>query len=440
MPDAEGGAGQVEVSAGDLQVRNGGAISTATHSIGSAGTVSVQAGHLFISGDGAPADTTFTGIGSQSWSTAKGDAGQVGVSAGDLEICNGGAISTDTYSTGNAGTVLVQADHRLISGNGSPYFTSINSDADFGLTGGADIAQVTAGGLQLLNGGQISSNTYASGNAGRVQVQADQLLISGASTSISSLTDLASTGAGGAVTVGAQTMQVRDGGTVSTQSNGSGVGGSISINVTDIDLDHAAIQSRTAIADGGNIKLAVGHLFDLRNSSVTTSVAEGTGSGGDILINSPLMVFDNSQIIANAQGGSGGNINIQAGQLIRTPDSVIQASSAQSVSGNITINAPNTDVAGSLVVLPETFFDVSSQLREACAVRGGRPASSLNAGGRGGLPPDPGAPLAASPFAQPLEQQTATGSPTKPSQAVKPITVSGIPQPVLGSPRLTCRG
>ena len=206
-------------------------------------------------------------------------------------------------------------------------------------------------------------------------------------------------------------------------------------------LDNADILTQTVSANGGNVTLEAGRLFDLHNSTVTTSVAGGTGSGGNILIKSPLMVLNNSHIEANAKG-RGGNITIQAGQLIRTPDSVITASG--SVAGNITITAPNTDVSSSLTVLPETFLDASSQLRVACAARGGRPASSFTAGGRGGLPPDPGAPLAANPFGQPLEQQTATGSPTaltaRPPQAAKPITVSGIPQPVLGSPRLTCRG
>ena len=155
------------------------------------------------------------------------------------------------------------------------------------------------------------------------------------------------------------------------------------------------------------------------------------------------MVLDNIQILANAQGGSGGNITIQAKQLIRTPDSVIQASSAQSVAGNIVIIAPNTDVADSLVVLPETFLDASSQLRETCAARGGRPSSSFIARGRGGLPPDPGAPLAANPFGQPLTQQTDIGSPPaltpQAPKAAKPVMVAGTPQPVLGSPRFSCR-
>jgi hypothetical protein len=144
-------------------------------------------------------------------------------------------------------------------------------------------------------------------------------------------------------------------------------------------------------------------------------------------------VLNNSRIKGNTQRGRGGNITIQANQLIRTPDSVIGTSDAI---------ASRTDYT--VVVRPETFLNASSQLREACATRGGWPASSFAPGGRGGLPPAPGAPLAANPFGQPLEQRSATGSPTaltpRPPQAAKPITVAGTPQPVLGSPRLTCRG
>jgi hypothetical protein len=92
-----------------------------------------------------------------------------------------------------------------------------------------------------------------------------------------------------------------------------------------------------------------------------------------------LMVLDRSRIEANAPQGRGGDITIRAGQLIRTPDSLIRATGH--VAGNITIAAPSTDVAGSLVVLPETFFDASSQLREACAARSGHLGSSLTAGG-----------------------------------------------------------
>jgi large exoprotein involved in heme utilization and adhesion len=202
-------------------------------------------------------------------------------------------------------------------------------------------------------------------------------------------------------------------------------------------LDYSVIQVETEWADAYNVMLEGGRLFHLYNSEVTTLVAGGTGSGGNILLNAPnFLVLNNSRIQANALVGAGGNITIQIGQLIGTPNSAIQASSEFALSG-ITFFI----VLGDLRGLPE--MDAGSELRVACAARGGRPASSFNAGGRGGLPPDPGAPLTASLTGQPLEQQTAAGSPTtstaRPRQAGKPTTVAGIPQPVLGSPRLTCR-
>ena len=51
------------------------------------------------------------------------------------------------------------------------YFTGIASEADRGSTGAAGNVQVTAGDLELRNGGHISSDTFASGNAGTVTVK-----------------------------------------------------------------------------------------------------------------------------------------------------------------------------------------------------------------------------------------------------------------------------
>jgi large exoprotein involved in heme utilization and adhesion len=206
--------------------------------------------------------------------------------------------------------------------------------------------------------------------------------------------------------------------------------------VTDkLDLDHAAITAQTANSNGGNVRISVGRLFHLYNSEVTTSVGGGTGNGGNVLLNEPnFLVLNKSRIEANAREGSGGDITIRTGKLTLSPDSVIGGSSI----------AQGTDNIVSLVVSPKTFLNASSQLREACAARGGRRTSSFKPGGRGGLPPDPGTPLMATPSGQPLKQQTATGSPTaltpRPPQAAKPIMVAGTPQPVLSFPRLTCRG
>jgi large exoprotein involved in heme utilization and adhesion len=186
-------------------------------------------------------------------------------------------------------------------------------------------------------------------------------------------------------------------------------------------------------------------LFDLHgNSSVTTSVAGGEGKGGNIFIKPFLMVQDGSRIAASALKGEGGNIDIVAGQFIQSPDAEIDASSVESISGTITIAAPNVDIAGTLVRLPGTFLDAGSQLRESCASRGGSPTSSITAGGRGGLPPDPAAPLSAGSLGQSQKPQAAVGSPAAlMPQLVRTsgtLAVVGIPHPILGSPRPVCRG
>jgi filamentous hemagglutinin family protein len=452
---ATGNAGRVVVKARELGIFDGGVIRSDTWGPGNAGPVSVRADHLLIS------DINNTGITSDArrhrttaLSLATGDAGSITVDVtGTLELRGGAEIHSDTQGAGNAGAISVKAGHLLIAGRNDLDLdnnTRISSETQNNSTGNAgNITVDVTGTLELRNGSMIRTNTRSRGKAGTVRVHADRLLTSndGAITvaGISSATSSRSTGAGGEIIIDARQMALSDGSAISAESQGSGQGGDIGITVGDtLELDNSSIKAETATAPGGRITVAVGRLFDLKGSRVTTSVAGGTGSGGNIFINPHLMVLDNSRIEANAQRGAGGNITIRAGQLIRTPDSVIRASSELGLSGTISIAAPNTDVAGNLVVLPETFFDVSSELRVACAARGGRPASSFSAGGRGGLPPDPGAPLAASSFGQPLEQQTATESPTpltaRSPQAAKPITVSGIPQPVLGSPRLTCQG
>jgi large exoprotein involved in heme utilization and adhesion len=442
-PGSTGQGGNVTVTARDLELHDGAEITSSTFGFGNAGQVTVTADHLLGSSFGL--------ISSQANSGSTGQAGNVTVTARELELHDGTQILSSTWGPGDAGQVMVKADHLLARGFDTTgfYSSTISSAAYPGSTGQGGNVTVTVRDLELHDGAEITSSTWGAGDAGQVTVKADHLLVVGTNSiytsTISSSANFGSTGAGGAVTVQAQSMELRDRGVVTTESDGTGPGGPISITaVNTLRLDNAAIQAQTALAKGGDVTLAVGRLFDLHNSTVTTSVAGGTGNGGNIFINPYLMVLDNSRIEANAQRGAGGNITIQAGQLIRSPDSVIRASSELGLSGTISIAAPNTDVAGSLVVLPGTFFDASSQLRETCAARGGRPASSFTAGGRGGLPPDPGAPLAASPFGQPLEQQTAIRSSTtltaKSQQAVNPITIAGIPQPVLGSPRLTCRG
>jgi large exoprotein involved in heme utilization and adhesion len=390
-------AGSVEITADRLVLRNEGQIFSGTDGSGAGGNITVTTGRLEITGTGdAPTSAPGqgfqpeTGLFTNVKANGSGPGGSINVSTRDIDLFNKGAISVRSGGSGAAGSIILNVPGTL----------RLNESRIEG-------AVVDLGPLALPSGSETVGGTIA-------------------------------------ITVG--NLVLEPGSTIETRSQrGSGHGGALRLDIQrDATLDRAAVTTAALQGSGGNIVVTGDGKLYLIGSTMTASVAGGTGSGGNIDINLPFLILNASQIKADAHGGPGGNITIQTGQLIRTPGSRIQASSAQSVPGAITITASNTDVVNSLVVLPETLFDVSSQLRETCATRGGRPTSSLIPSGRGGLPPDPGAPLAASSFGQPLEQQTATGAPTaltpRPPQAAKPVKVAGIPQPVLGSPRLTCRG
>jgi large exoprotein involved in heme utilization and adhesion len=156
-------------------------------------------------------------------------------------------------------------------------------------------------------------------------------------------------------------------------------------------MQNGSITTESTLADGGNISITTtGSLIHLTDSRITTSVQSGVGSGGNINIGSEFVLFNNSQIRADAFGGPGGNITI-VGNTFLPDNSIISASSALSTPGRIEIEATFTDVTGSVTQLPSTPLQAAELLPAACAARftGGK-ASSLVVGGRDGLPLQPG--------------------------------------------------
>jgi hypothetical protein len=259
---------------------------------------------------------------------------------------------------------------------------------------------VTGRDIEVRNGGRISSNTYGQGNAGTVSVTAtDRLLVSGDDAQNADgtqrFTDISSTaglenfaqgasGHAGTVNIRADTIHLEKGGAITTESINLGRGGVIEITVENIlELDSSTISAQTASADGGDLRFSVGRLAHLSDSTLTTSVAGGTGTGGNIFGSTRFLVLDRSDIVADAHPGTSGNITIIADQVVRSPDSIIQASTDLKIAGD-----PNTDVGGTLTTLPGAFLDATALLPTACAARLGANLSSLRAGVTG-LPADP---------------------------------------------------
>jgi large exoprotein involved in heme utilization and adhesion len=205
---------------------------------------------------------------------------------------------------------------------------------------------------------------------------------------------------------------------ISTESEGSGRAGRIEINATDtVELADSTITTEALNSFGGSISIngdsiskttdgqlvgikrpdqKPGLLMDLLNSSITASVGEGTGDGGNIFIDPVFLVLQNSPITATAKGGNGGNILIQADFVFadRPLEELLNASSDKGVSGTILLSAAEANIVSSVTALPASFLDATALLRQRCAQRGSKGAGSFVVAGTAGVVPSPDAPLA----------------------------------------------
>lgn len=129
-----------------------------------------------------------------------------------------------------------------------------------------------------------------------------------------------------------------------------------------------------------------------RNSEISTDT-DGDGNGGNITIDTDILAaLENSKITADAVRGRGGNIKITTQGLFLSPDSKITASSERGIDGVVEIIRPDIDPSSGLVALPTELVDVTGLIAQGCPTGEGnvaRGSSEFIVTGRGGLPPNP---------------------------------------------------
>lgn len=453
-----GEAGEVNLDVATLSLEAGGSVQASALLSGTAkgGNVNINASDWVrvtgTDGDGAPSAIGSFGVlgdagsvnivtpelillddGTIEASNTDGNAGNINLQVGRLEIGTDSAISAFTSGTGTGGRIFVEATEEILV---APFGGIVAVTAGSGTGGSIELHTplLTVDGGVITSGSSDPFNAAApTGPAGNVLIGADQLIISSGGKIDSSTSSTLATGAGGNVTVtvtgtavingmnengspssiqsnttgaapggtitiSAGNLFVGNGGKVSSTSTGSkdATAGDITVTVaTDLIMQNGAFTTQADVADGGNIKFNVGNIVWLTDSTITASVGQGFGGGGNIDIDPAFVILDSSQVIANAFGGPGGNITIVTGQFLASPDSVVSASSALGIAGNVVIDAPDTDIAGALAALPANLADAASQLAQQCSARGGRTLASFVGTGRGGLPVRPGGALPA---------------------------------------------
>ncbi len=365
-----------------------------------------------------------------------GNAGNITLKVDSLNMRRDGSqIGTGTFADGNGGNLTITAADsvEITGGENNRFSTGLFTSAEFGSRGDAGNLSITTPKLSLLQGAKIESLTIGSGNAGKINLKVDNLTIRGGSrirtetladgnggdltviaadsveidgfktsslgnirSGLFSAADIDSSGDAGDLKIDSNQINIRDQAFISVSNLGSGNTGNLNLNADNIFLDNqASLEAQTTAGEQGNINLNSNFIQLRRNSNITTN-ATVTANGGNITINSPLIAgFENSDIIANAVEGNGGNINITTqgifGLKFRdqiTPESDIAASSQFGVNGVVDINNLGNDPSSGLVELNLELVDSSQQISRVCSTNNTMDNNFVITG-RGGLPQNP---------------------------------------------------
>ncbi|MGI0493637.1 filamentous hemagglutinin N-terminal domain-containing protein [Alkalinema pantanalense CENA528] len=423
----QGNGGAVQLSTGTLNLTNGAQVGTITarlagvpgSGLGNAGDVTVTAREsITLSGTSLDRPNQISYLGSGT--IGAGNGGTVRVITPRLLVKAGAGLGTSTLpvvgnlgdraqanNLGNAGDVLLQiADSIEVSGyHPFPLLPSSLGSFTFG-SGHAGNVTLQTTHLAALDGGSILSATSATGNAGNLTIQAKDILIDNyASIATSAFLSgfvgqefynlpTRPTGNTGELTLNTEQLIIRNQGMVNVYHRGIGNAGQLNIQANQIILDSGNIRASTFSGQGGNIQIQARDLILLRHGSQITATSGGSGNGGNITIRNQFLVgTENSDIVANAFQGQGGNIQITTQgifglvyRLQQTPDNDITASSEFGVNGTVNVDTIGTDPNAGLTELPVNVTDPSQKIATGCSKTQG---SKFIATGRGGLPPNP---------------------------------------------------
>jgi filamentous hemagglutinin family protein len=394
-PVGTGTGGDIFVNAHSVTLQNGGTLSAKTTGIGNAGDILVKADSVSITsgaqltGASSIRPPSFKG---EVVAPPTGNAGDVTIqglaSPAQSVLIDGSAsgIFTNTQGTGAGGKIFMNGNTVTVQNRGTLSATTSGTAP----TASGGTITVNANQVQLNNGGLITASTTGVGAGGSVTIGAGNTFASNAGT----VSSTAAQATGGDITITAgQSVALTNGASISASSTGTGNAGNITINAgNQFAMKNSTVTTEANQASGGAIKIttAPSGTVQLTKSTISASVLDGTGGGGSVTIDPQFVILQNSQILAQAVRGPGGNILITTNLLLPDAISVISASSQFGVNGTVTIQSPISQAGGKIQPLGKSPLQATSLLSQRCAALAGGEFSSFTVAGRDSLPAEPG--------------------------------------------------
>ncbi|NET36670.1 MAG: S-layer family protein [Cyanothece sp. SIO1E1] len=433
FPRAIGNAGTLLVETGRLILEDGANVQSVSFGQGAAGNLTIRATEsveLRQASENGVSSRIATGIAA----AALGDAGDLTIATQDLILEDGTLVTALTFGQGNAGDISISATGLIElsginpAGSSSRIATLVTPRAQ----GNAGSLSLKAQQLVLHDQAEITSETLGTGNASDLMIQvSDGIFVTDGST-ISAQT--AGGGRAGNLTVTAGELVVQNQGQLLVDGQGEFPAGTLTILADSIRLDsQGSVRAETEAGDRGNITLQAQDLILLNRGSeiITNAVADATG--GDITIDTPILVLlEESGILAQAIAGRGGNIKIATQGLFQLSGSRLDPSSVLGIDGVVEITTPDTNPIQQIVELPTELIDSTQLIARSCLTPSNRRSGQFVITGAGGLPVLPENPANATfeTYTVPLDNENRFSGASRPQL----ITSERPPSPSLSLP------
>lgn len=354
-----GNVGDVNITTGKLSISNGATLSTTTNGQGDAGSVNINAK------DTVSVSGTNSGIASTVGFFGVGNAGNINIQAQKLTLSDSAKVATSSFGTGNPGSILVNVTDSVSLSNGS-----LLQAAALDLVNAGNVI-IKAGGTVSFDGiyGYVPSGVSTSviqsslGNAGKVDIQAQKLILSNGAQVI---TSTSGDGNAGSILVNvSDSVSVSNGSTIQALTYGNGNAGNITITAGGkVSFDGVGANGLPSAVytyaepgfgpvgtgKGGDIKITAGSLSISNGAAIDASTYQNADAGNVTIDASDTVSLSGqgseiSSIVADSGVGNGGSISIRSRQLTLSDTALLTTSTVgNGNAGNITINT--TDAVG----------------------------------------------------------------------------------------------
>ena len=366
---AEGKAGNIDINAHSLSLKDGAFFDSSTSGQGDSGKISITTDEaVTLSGAGTSISNTVN-------RGAIGNSQGISIEAESLSITDGAQIQTlvrgasenNPAGIGNAGSININTDNAVNIVGGS-IRSSLGTDAE----GSAGDIKIEARSLSLEDGAVVNSSTFGQGDSGRISITTDEAItLSITGTRIRSIVGTNAAGKAGDITIQGRSLSLDNGASLNTSTFGNGNSGIVSLKTDEsITLSGAGTTIFNNVERGGvgnsqGISIEAESLSIIDGAQIQTLVRRaseanpaGVGNGGTINIkvrdgvnlsgigvNSEGITV--SSLISSALGtgaeGKAGDINITARKLSLENGARLSTSSGgQGDAGNINLDIQET--------------------------------------------------------------------------------------------------